>query len=238
MKIITKRLREHKQLKTYKVPQGSCTDGKYIYVAYEQKPTHGKKHRIKIARYDLKGKLLQVSGALKAGHGNDMEYYKGIIYITHSGNENVIHRIDARSLKQKKGIKVKYGKFKKTGFNGIAKTDSGFVLRRMGGGLLYVTDAFKAVKAVKCIQPKSRSPQGITTEDGSIYRAYANFQHSQNTVIKYKANGEKVKTYTVDAKGELESIFFLNGHLYGVIYRKYRKGKKMHYEAHLIRIAL
>ena len=235
MKIITKRLREHKQLKTYKVPQGSCTDGKYIYVAYEQKPTHGKKHRIKIAKYDKSGKLKKVSGAMKLGHANDMTYHDGILYVTHSGNDNIIHRVRANTLKPLKGVKVRFGKIKKTGFNGIGKTADGFILRRMGGGLLLTDNNFKAKKAVKCVQPKSKSPQGITVNKDRLYRGYANFQKGQNSVVEYDLDGTKLRRIVLDVKGELESIFFLNGKLNLIIYRKYRKSGKNHYEAWLVR---
>lgn len=235
MKVVTKKLRAHKHLKTYKVPQGSCTDGKYIYIAYEQKPTHGKKHRIKIAKYSLEGDLIKVSGAMKLGHANDMAYHDGILYVTHSGSDNVIHRVDAKKLKKGKNVKVRYGKYKKTGFNGIARIETGFALRRMGGGLLLVDNNLKAVKAIKCPAPKKRSPQGITANDGKIYRGYADFQNSKNSVVEYDLDGNVLRKIKLRVKGELESIFFLNDKLNIVVYRRYKRRGKNHYEAWLVR---
>ena len=224
---------KHKQLKEWKVPQGACTDGKHIYVVYERK----KPHSCKIAKYDLEGKLIKVSGRLKIGHGNDVCYRNGILYITHSSGEMVIHRVDAKTLKQKKGFKVvvpkKYSKKGIEAFNGIATYGKGFILRVMHGrGMAIIKkkrgkDGKMHYYIVKFYRTDTmyKTSQGMTTKDMVVFRSYSHAQKGTNYIVRYSSKGKEIsrkraKNKHGNLKGELEGIFFLGDRLYATTYLK------------------
>ena len=106
-------------------------DGKYIYSVFERK----KPHECKIRKFTFDNQTVKVSKSLKIGHGNDLTYKDGWIYATHSKSGNVIHTIDAISLKkgadkQVKGLPKRISK--KPSFNAIAAMPNGFALKLMG----------------------------------------------------------------------------------------------------------
>ena len=88
-------------------PQGAASDGKYIYMVFERKAIRGFAHRCRIVKLDARTfTIRQVSGNLRLGHGNDITYRDGVLYITHSAGSKLIHRVDARTLEQMSGIDV------------------------------------------------------------------------------------------------------------------------------------
>ena len=225
-----------KELKHFTVPQGSCFDGAYLYMAFEQKENKEAKreHRVKIVKINFATKKIEkISKALKLGHANDMCFNNGVLYITHSGSKKLIHTVKSNSLAKGKDISISYpSKYKKyaTGFNGIAKYEDGYVLRCMGGNyLMYFDDDFKFKEAVKYSDGFGSikvDSQGITYRNGTVVRAFSRLQSkSKNYICKYGLNG-KFKTTKSKLKmtGELESVFYVENKLYGTSYRK--KGKK------------
>lgn len=222
-----------KALKGYNVPQGACTDGKYFYVIYEQK----KPHRCKVAKYDFKGNVIKVSGGLKIGHGNDVCYRDGHLYITHSSGSLVIHKVNAKTLKKEKGIKVRIPKkYKGKGikeFNGITCYGNGFLLRVMGGrGMAIIkkkTDKkgkkrYYVVKFYRTDTYHSTS-QGMTADGIYVLRAFSHAQSGKNYIAKYSPKGKEkwLKRAEIDGKhikGEMEGIFLKDGILYATTYVK------------------
>lgn len=215
MKLLKKNIRKHK---SYVVPQGACSDGNYIYCVYER--AH-KKHIIVV--YDKKGKQLRKSKPLKIGHGNDITYYKGNLYITHSKRDNVIHVVSAKSLKKIKDIPIKWNKSR--GFNGITVIPDGFALRTIKGNRLVITDhKFAKLKEYKFGKGYGTS-QGMDYHNGKLYRAFSKLQtKGANYIGIYNLKGENVGHKHVKYRGELESMFWIGETLYGIIYRK-KKGK-------------
>lgn len=233
------------KLKHHNVAQGSCSDGKYIYIAFEQKKKKNRPHRCKIVKFDPeKKRIVKVSGELKVGHGNDMTYRGGILYVTHSAGSRKIHRVDASTLHQKKGIKVtipkgikkKLKKGQKLEFNGIAKDGDGFLLRMMGGSRMLVTDkSFKAKSTFK-VNKSYKTSQGMDQKGGTIYRAYSNLQSKdQNYLVEFNSLGKQTERHRLDVTGELEGVFIRGTHLYGTIYRKHGKGSDR-YKAFIFKI--
>lgn len=217
------------KLKHYNVTQGACSDGEHIYMVFERK----KKHQVKIVKLKASDYSVQkVSGALKVGHGNDLCYKDGILYITHSGTSDCIHRVDAKTLKKLKDVKVN----KPGGYNGITVYKDGFILRKIASSYFYITDAnFKVKKKIK--QSKTfKVSQGICYHDGLIYRGSSIAQSKSNYISVYKTNGKYVKNYHYKKKCELEGVFFIGDTLYFTIYKKYKKKKKKHYEAYIKKV--
>lgn len=228
------------KLKHYNVTQGACSDGCYIYMAFEQKPKHGREHRIKIVKVNPATKKVEkVSKAMSLGHANDMCIFNGELLITHSGSKKVIHRVKISSFTKLKDISIdvpkKYRKYI-TGFNGIAKTEDGFVLRGLGGNqVLYLDEKFKVKKVVKFTKPfEKRDSQGMDYHKGIVYRSYSRLQSaSKNYICKFKPDGKLISKSQVKSKGELESVFIHQGKIYGTMYRKKKKDGKKHYMAYI-----
>lgn len=222
-----KNIRTGKALETYRVPQGACSDGRWIYVAYEQK----KPQKVKIARYDAKTyKLIRVSKALNVGHANDMAYRKGKLYITHSGTTSKIHVVDADTLEHVKDIKVAGGYY----FNGIAREGDGFLLRCMGGRTMLVVDKhFKKIRTYKAATSIGVS-QSMDTTDKYVIRAWASAnptQSKQNYISYNNHKGKLIKKKRLPLTGELESAFMVGDTLHGLVYRKKKVDGKMKYYA-------
>lgn len=233
-KIISKDIRTlaPKRLKHFTVPQGACTDGKHIFIAFEQKPKHGRPHRIKIVKLDAKTlRLVTVSGALKLGHANDLCIRDGIIYATHSAGSRTIHRVNAKTLKQKKGISVKVPKkYAKKGikeFNGIATYGKNrFLVRVMHGRGMAVLDHKMTVKRFFRTDTNHEVSQGITTDGMVIVRAYSVGQSGKNYIVEYSVKGKEKSRHRVDLGGEMECVFVLDGQRYVTTYVKHGKERE------------
>lgn len=227
MKLLKKNIRVHK---SFVVPQGACSDGNTIYCVYEREH----KYHI-IVQYDKKGKMLRKSGKLKIGHGNDMTYKAGKLYITHSKRKDVIHVVDAKTLKKVDDIKIAWNK--RRGFNEITAAPKGFFLRTIKGNRLVWTDnEFKKLHEFK-FGHSLGTAQGMEYHGKKIYRGFSHLQtKGANYIGVYDPSGDLIKKKKVKFRGELESVFWLGGHLYGIIYRKYRKKGKKRYIAKLFRV--
>lgn len=222
------RSRAPKRLNHFTVPQGSCTDQKYIYIVFERKARNGYSHRCKIVKINSETmKIVRISKALKIGHGNDITYKDGILYITHSVGSKTIHRVNAKTLKKKEGIKVKVpSKYKGiNAFNGISTYGKkGFILRVMGGRKMVITDEDFKVKRVFKTDTSYQTSQGMTTKGMTIIRAYSHLQSGRNYLVEYNVKGKQLKRKKINLKGEMESVFCIGEKTYVTTYIK--KGKK------------
>ena len=215
-------------LKKYKVNQGICTDGKYIYSIFERK----KPHKCKIRKFTFDNKTIKTSKALNIGHGNDITYKDGWLYITHSRSGNIVHTVNAKTLEKGSDIPISIPKKvgKNPSFNGIAATKDGFALKLMGSSKIVMFDEHFAYKRAFKLKRKFIVSQGMEWHDNKLYRVYSNYQKSQNKVAVFDMKGNLLKLYKIKVKGEAEGIFFCKGKFYMSIYRKYKKkGKKKQY---------
>lgn len=233
------------KLKHFTVTQGACSDGAYIYMAFKQKAIADRPHRIKIVKFSpATRKIIKVSSAMNLGHANDMAYHDGKLYITHSRGDKVIHTVFAKSLKKGRDINVKLKKkYDKNcpGFNGISKTEDGFIIRLMGGHYLAKTDDSLVVKDyIHCTNPFPKTKedtQGTTYDNGTIIRAFSRLQSkNKNYICKFSRYGKLKSKALVKLTGELESVFMIDGKMYGTSYRKKSKDKKKKYMAYVFRI--
>ena len=233
------------RLKHFNVMQGACSDGVYIYVAFEQKKKKGRKHRIKIVKYQVSPfKLVKISGELNLGHANDMAYKNGILYVTHSGKKKIIHRVDAKTLTKKKNIKpkIKVGTLKQRmkikAFNGIAPYGNGLIIRPMGSStLLYCKDNnFVFTNVLKTSSPY-RTSQGMDTDGHVVVRSFSWLQSSdKNHLVWYDKKGKEIKRMKVPVTGEMECAFYVGRQLWVSVHRKIKKDGKLQFHAYLYRI--
>lgn len=231
-----------KAIKTYTVAQGSCSDGSYIYMAFEQKKSEKKKHRVKIVKMrasDLK--VVKISKALNVGHANDLTIKGGILYITHSKGSATIHRVKAGDLSAMKGIKVTgipaKIKDKVKAYNGIAWDGKHFLIKVMSGSLVLVCDASMKVTRVFKLKKSFKVSQGMAADGKYIYRGYSVMQSKdKNRLAIFDYSGKLVKTGILPLTGELEGIFLMGRQLYGSVHRRYKKKGKTKRKAYVFRV--
>lgn len=214
-----------KSLAGYAVTQGACSDGTYIYMAFERK----KNHTIKIVKLvigDHRIKIKAVSKALKIGHANDMTHRDGVLYVTHSGDSNKIHRVRASDLKKMKDVTAPAH-----GMNGIACLGDCYVIRAIGKPAIVVDKNFKLVRSFKWSKTYKVS-QGMDSDGKTITRAFSVLQSKdKNRIGVYSTKGKLQSTKKVNVTGEMEGIFYHKGKRYGTLYRKKKKNGKMKYYA-------
>lgn len=229
-----------KAIKTFVTAQGACSDGKYIYMAFEEKIKGKKTGKIKIVKLDGKTlKKVKASKPLRCGHGNDITYKNGILYVTHSAGASVIHRVDAATLKKKKDIKIKGVKKGLRTFNGIAKWGDGFLLRVAGGSKMAVITMDGKIKRVFKTNKSYKTSQGMDAKNGRIYRGYSVMQSkNRNRLAIFDKKGKLIKTGILPLTGELEGIFFVGKKLFGSVHRRYKKNGKTYRKAYVYRIIL
>lgn len=215
-----------RSLRYFAWPQGACSDGKYIYMIFERKRFQGRTHRCKIVKLDLKTlKVIKVSDELKIGHGNDITYCNGNLYVTHSAGGRVVHRIDPFTLKYKETIRVvipkELGRKKIREFNGIACYGSGFILRIMwGSGMLITDENFHALRHFRT-RRFFKTSQGMDQKSLTTYRAFSKLQSSdRNYLVTFDEDGRMLERIKLEVTGELENVFFAGDQLYGTVYRR------------------
>lgn len=220
------------KLKHFTVPQGACSDGKYIYVVFERKKPHACKI-VKIRMSDLK--IVKVSKPLHVGHGNDITYHNGCLYITYSKGKSIVSVVNAKSLK--KSGTVSPATKSKHYYNAICRLVNGFMLRVMGGkNLLKISGGFANPKWYKTKNSYTTS-QGMDFNGKYLVRAYSKLQSKdKNYIVRYNIKGKQLKRTRLKLTGEFESVFFVNNTLYGVVYRKRKVNGKKTYKAFIFRI--
>lgn len=227
----------------FPVTQGSCSDGENIYMLFERKHKRNCTHRCKIVKLDAKTLAVKkVSDELRTGHGNDMTYRNGVLYITHSRGDMVVHRVDAETLEQLPGVHVTIPKPLKRkrirAFNGIACYEKGFILRVMGGAGMLITD--KNLAGIRYFRTKKnyRVSQGMDQKRDKTYRAYSWWQsEDKNYLAVFNSDGELIERTRLDVSGEMESVFFVKDKLYGTVYKKTGSKERLRFEAYIFTIS-
>lgn len=231
------------KLRDFRVTQGCCSDGKNIYMIFERQKLGRWTHRCRILKLDGKTfKLLKVSQELKIGHGNDVTYHNGNLYVTHSAGGKIVHRVNAFTLAYEEMIRVtipkELGRKRIRAFNGIARYGNGFILRIMyGTGMLITDDDFKALRHFRT-RRFYKTSQGMDQKGLVTYRAYSKLQsEDRNYLATFDEEGRVISRTRLEVTGELESVFFMGDQLYGTVYRKEIDSRgRLKRDAYIIRI--
>ena len=211
-----------KAVKKHRVAEGACYSGGYYYFSFGNL----RKKKTIIVKMTKDLKVVKISSPLKVGHCNDMCERDGILYITHSGKKNVIHRVNAKTLKKLENTKVKG--YKNGRFNAITCFGNGFMLKQMASKKIIITDKkFNYLHTVK-LSETMKLGQGMTWAKGKLYRASSVKQSRKNYICVYSSKGKLLDRIHYNHKGELEDVMMVDGKLMLYIHRKKKtkKGKK------------
>lgn len=205
----------------FKVAQGGCTDGKYIYIILENQNTGGQgyqkeSHYCKIFKIDVETmKTVKVSEQLLLDHGNDCTYNSDTneIVVTHNApNYKSISYIDADTLELKKTDKnnrynmyaIAYSSTYKKYVVGLSGTYDYAVFAAGGTPIRYSGHNTGYTK------------QGMDCDDKYIYF----IQYKENVITVHDWKGNYVRTIKIlGVSDEPEAIFFIGDQLYMTSYR-------------------
>ena len=256
------------RLPFFAVTQGAASDGKNIYMIFERKHKKKRTHRCKIVKLDAASmKIVKISGELRIGHGNDLAFYRGVLYVTHSRSGRILHRVDAETLKQLPDVKVlipapaklpagskillshAMKKHNIKAFNGIACDGAGngtprFTLRVMQSPGMLVAEPRENgdLTVVRYYRTERfyRTSQSMDQKDGLTYRVYSHGQsRRRNFLVVFDGDGKMLRRTLLPVTGEVESVFFVGDRLYGSVYRRTKDRDGVHhFAAYLFRIEL
>lgn len=233
MGIVSKKLRSDKRLKWFGVCQGACYHKGKMYIAYER-GKNKKNHAIKIARYDFKTlKLEKVSKAMQLGHANGITVKGNTIYVTHSGGDRILHRVDAKTLKKKSDKHISIpAKLKKhgSGFSGVAydETTGRFYLRLIGTKNILVLDKDLKYKSTFKVEKHWMIANDMDAHNKLLYRTYSQKQDAdKGRVAIFDYKGKCLKTWKPNIGAEMEACFMVGNTLYLTYYRRKRVNGKL-----------
>lgn len=205
--------------------EGGTTDGKYIYIAFEN-PTGGGY----IAKYDLKGKLIKTSARFtpaQIGHANGMTYDK-----VRNRLVLAVYRAEGKKiLNGSKVIHIHPDTLKITISRNVSPEANvtnicynAATNQYVSNGKLYDANlklirknVYNYGKYLKMYGDKNTAGQGIACNASNIYvmRYYPDKTKPHNHIYIYDWSGKLVSVYNV--KGlmhEANNIFILNNQLY------------------------
>ena len=222
-------------LNGYSISQGTCSDGKHLYMAFEKRngdDNGSKRARIKIAKVRISDwKLLKVSSSgQKLGHANDITYNSNqkILVVTGAKTNDPYVRIVSPSTLKKTGTKrVRLGtKYKRVkAFNAIdyePDSHTYYIRSRNYGGVSFtLNEDFQIMDAATMLTvfPK-RHVQSCTSIGDFFIIAQSWYQSTKkNTLTIFSKSGEKLQHITLKLSGELESLFFIGDKLYATVHK-------------------
>ena len=223
------------RLTGYNILQGSCSDGKHVYMAFEKRNgdhTGKKKAMIKIVKIRLSDyKIVGISPrGQMLGHANDITYnpYKGQIVVTGAKVDDPYVRIvSPKTLEKTSTHRIALGgdfsdieAFNAIDFDPASRT---YILRsRNYSGWSFILDQnFRVKNAIRCSPYYSgRHVQGSAYK-ASYYLVPQSWYQStnKNTITIYDKKGNRLQNITVRMSGEIESVFFAGGSFYGTSYK-------------------
>ena len=231
-----------KKLKDYSIAQGSCSDGTYLYMAFEKRngDDNGKtRARIKIAKVrisDWKLKKVSASGQ-KLGHANDITYNsnKDILVVTGAKtNDPYVRIVSPKTLKKTDTKMVRlldpYKSVK--AFNAIdydPESRTYYIRSRFYGGKCFtLNEKFRQMNmAVMSTVFPSRHVQSCTSM-GNIFIIPQSWYQStgKNTITIFDKAGTQLQHIKLKLSGELESLFFIGEELYATVHKHVSRSYK------------
>lgn len=205
----------------FKVAQGACTDGKYIYIILENQNTGGngyqkESHYGKIFKLDVETlKTVKVSEPILIDHGNDCTYNSDTneIVITHNApNYKCISYVDADTLELKKTDKSNVYNMYAIAYSSTYKK---YVVGLSG---TYDYAVFAAGETPKRYRGRNTgyTKQGMDCDDKYIYF----IQYKENVITVHDWTGNYIRTIKIlNVSDEPEAIFFIGDQLYMTSYR-------------------
>ena len=222
-------------LKYYSISQGSCSDGTFLYMCFEQRngdDNGSGRARIKVAKVRISDwKVVNVSpSGQKLGHANDITYNPDQGYLVVTGaktNDPYVRLVSPDSLTKigKKKIKLSdYFSYVKA-FNAIdydSESQTYYIRSRFYGSKCFTLDQnFRMISdaTMPTVFP-SRSVQSCTALGEYFILSQSWYQSSsKNTVTIFDKAGNMIQHIKLKMKGELESLFFIGDQLYATMHK-------------------
>ncbi len=223
------------KLRYYSISQGSCSDGKYLYMCFERRngdDNGASRARIKIAKVRISDwKLIKVSSSgQKLGHANDITYNANqkILVVTGAKyNDPYVRIVSPKTLKKTATKKVKLGSAYKNvkAFNAIdydAESYTYYIRGREAGYRTFTLDEnFRIMDSsvLPTVFP-TRHVQSCTSTSECFFITQSWYQSTgKNTVTIFRKTGEKLQHIKLKLSGELESIFFIGEKLFATVHK-------------------
>lgn len=224
-----------RRLSGYTITQGTCSSGKYLFMAFEKRngDDDGKKRaRIKIAKVRISDwKLVKVSPrGQKLGHANDITYnpYKKYLVVTGAKTyDRHVRIVDPKSLVKidTKAIRLGSKHSDVNAFNAIDfdTEERVYLLRsRFGGSKTFILNENFKVQGYEIYQTAwpNRFVQSCTIYAGQfILTQSLNQTAKANTITIFDQNGKRLQNIRLKMKGELESVFMIGKKLYATMHK-------------------
>lgn len=247
-RILDIRAKAGNRLRGYTILQGVCSDGKYLYMAFEKRngDADGKKRaRIKIAKVRIKGwKVVKVSrSGQKLGHANDITYNRHKKYLVVTGaktNDPYVRLVSPKTLKKigTKKVRLPRKHSYARAFNAIdydSKSRTYFIRGRETDGMSFVIDQnfkYKGAANIKSTWTDRHVQSSASTGDYFIVPQSLNQSKDKNTITFFRKTGGAESNIKIPVNGELQAVFYVGNRMYGAVYKKGNNKRK----AHLIRI--
>jgi hypothetical protein len=234
--------------------EGGATDGKYIYLAFENPKGGGY-----IAKYDLNGKLVKTSNTFtpkQVGHANAMTYdsvrNRLVLAVYRVEGDTVLNRGKVTHFNPDTlNITISRYVTPETAVSNVCY--SATTNQYISNGKLYDAnlalvkkDLYNYSKYTKQYGDKKSAGQGIACDANHIYviRYYANKTKPHTHVYVFDWSGKLDAVYNIKSlKDEAENIFILNNQLYmgvnnGTTYKGNSKDNKKDYLIRLDGVAV
>lgn len=208
---VQEKLFDIKNVDNYKIMQGGCTDGKYLYMAMENQTFASDNHHSYIYKYDLETmKQVARSEALQLDHSNDICYNPdtGMLVVVHNAPRRTkISFVDPETLSVTGTKNLSYEIFS-IAYNG---TRQQYVIGLSHGQNFMILDKdFNRVKMCT-VQSTGYTTQGMECDDDFIYF----IQYNKNVIVVYDWSGKRVNIIDVSLNsGEPENICLVNDVFY------------------------
>lgn len=196
----------------FKTVQGSCTDGKYIYVSIISSTTDTDGRRLgKIIKIDSeKFETVLTSESKYVDHANDMTCVDKNLYIVNNAPNYTTYTVMDCAKLTIKGTGTK--EFNMYGIEYVPLT-SRYYFGISASYDIMVQDTINNTQTKISLQNNGYTRQGIASDGEYLYCLYSD----PNIIYKYDFDGNFMGKMTLSVKeNEAESLFFINGQMYVV----------------------
>ncbi len=206
----------------FKVMQGGCTDGTYLYYCIENQRLPEGAHESYIYKVSLEtGKVVAKSKGLQLDHSNDMTYnskLNQLLVVHNAPNRRLVSRVDADTLEKLETIDIGREIFSMA-YN---ETRDQYVVGNSGGQTFTILDhEFKRIREYIPVPSTGYTTQGMTCDDRYIYFVQA----WENVVVVYDWDGYQVCIIPVEFSAmETENISLVGNDFYIGFYRSNNGG--------------
>ena len=196
----------------YRVLQGVCTDGKYLYFTLSNPNTNVDCAIVKMRISDKK--IIKTKTNLNLNHCNDITYNadKKMLVVAHSGsNPNQVSYLSPQTLKVKKTITLDNS----IGNIAYCSAKKCYVTESRGSHEIQIRNKnFKIKKSFTFLSKRTYTRQGIDCDKNYIYIPQSTVGGYDNRILIYDWDGNYITTINYKSYYEIESICHIGNRFY------------------------